>query len=212
MRFHLSTEKRIWKPVYRHQLFRFSNQTAPEDVPPADLNKPEPIQIIAWAIRHFGPLVKDYPEDAWKKMMTNTPIKDYITPSDLAFIILVLEHYLSKWRRLVQFKLENGGRKMSEEDARRLEGLLYEGGIADEPAKRRFDSLQVYFYLQFYSGMTTDTNINMTRLQRALDAGTNFDFDLIDLSVKNHKEWTKDHPTMDQIKKDVVHRIFYCLH
>ena len=145
-------------------------------------------------------------------MMTKTPIRNYVTPSDLAFGVLVLEHHLSKWRQQVQYKLETGGRRLSGEAARNLNGLVYHGGIAGEDAKRRFDSLAVYFFLNYYSGIGSDDELNMSRLQKVLDAGIDFDINILEAQIQDYDYQKNDLPGMDEIKKDIIHCVFYYLH
>ena len=147
----LSKEKKFWSTIYHHWLCQFSANTSPLEVEKADLANPATTAIVAWVVHHFAPIVSENPKEAWTKMMQKVPLKLYMTTSDLAFAMLVLEHHLIWWRKLIQFKLESGRRSMCEDLARTIGGLLYHEGIAGEEAKRRFDSLNVYFFLKFYN-------------------------------------------------------------
>ena len=121
----------------------------------------------------------------------------------------MLEHHLVRWRKLVQFKLESGGRSMCEDLARTIGGLLYHEGIAGEEAKRRFDSLNVYFFLKFYNEADEESRLNMTRLQHIVDKGVDFDFEALDRKVKDASQVDVFPVDMDDIQKDIRHRIFY---
>ena len=205
----LSKEKKFWSTIYRHQLLQFSANTSPLEVEKADLANPATIAILAWVVRHFAPIVSENPKEAWTKMMQKVPLKLYVTTSDLAFAVLVLEHHLVRWRKLIQFKLESGGRSMCEDLARTIGGLLYHEGIAGEEAKRRFDSLNVYFFLKFYNEADEESRLNMTRLQHVVDKGVDFDFEIVNMKIRDASEMDPFPVSMADIQKDIRHRVFY---
>ena len=205
----LSKEQKFWNPIFRYQLLQFSANTSPLEVEKANLHSTTTITVLAWMVRHFAPIVSEAPQEAWTKMMQKVPLKQYVTTSDLAFAVLVLEHHLVRWRKLVQFKLESGGRSMCEDLARTIGGLLYHEGIAGEEAKRRFDSLNVYFFLKFYNEADEESRLNMTRLQHIVDKGVDFDFEALDRKVKDASQVDVFPVDMDDIQKDIRHRIFY---
>ena len=201
-----STQPRYWNVFYRHQLL----QLASEQPPAVDLSAPNTQRLLAWLVRHFVPLVVEDSKEAWLAMMANTPIEEYVTPSDLAFVVLVLEHHIMKWRQLALFKLETG-KLMSEEASRGVPGLLYPDGIAGKDAKRRFDALSLYFYMNFYRSPACPGQVdNMSRLQ-----------DLVNKMAKDDAVTLTDHvngwngtealkvPSLTDIQNDVLHRVFY---
>ena len=98
---------------------------------------------------------------------------------------------------------------MCKDLARTIGGLLYHEGIAREEAKRRFNSLNVYFFLKFYNEADEESRLNMTRLQHIVDKGVDFDFEALDRKVKDASQVDVFPVDMDDIQKDIRHRIFY---
>lgn len=111
-----------------------------------------------------------------------------------------------KWRHLVQFQLEMGSSEASPGHSKSAMGLLYDGGIAGESAKRRFDELNMYFFVNFYSASCPEKDQNMAALQRLVEErATSFG------SGKSEEIETAvaRQPSMDDIQNDILHRVFY---
>ena len=100
---------------------------------------------------------------------------------------------------------------MCEDLAKTIGGLLYHEGIAGEEAKCRFDSLNVYFFLKFYNEADEERRLNMARLQHRdiVDKGVDFDFEALNRKVKDASQVDVFPVDMDDIQKDICHRIFY---
>ena len=143
--------------------------------------------------------------------MKKTPLKDYVTVSDLAFAVLVLEHHMCCWRDATRSRLKSSGMVNPEEISMGsfAAGLLYEGGIAGRDAKRRHDALCVYFFLNFYSDVKPEAEGNMRNLQTIVDLGVDFDSEMIKSSLRTWNTDVLKLPNKDQIARDIMHRIFY---
>ena len=71
----------------------------------------------------------------WQSMLANKPIEQYMTNSDLAFTIIIVEHYMMNWRRLIHYKWETGHLPPSAY-CKQACGFLYKHGIDGEVAKK----------------------------------------------------------------------------
>jgi hypothetical protein len=94
-------------------------------------------------------LVPENGKNFLTSMLQCSPLHTYMTASDLAFAILVLEHHVLNWLLAFHSKLEDSleaeglcGNKTS--------GFVYQGGIAGLQAKEQFDALQLYVLGNFY--------------------------------------------------------------
>ena len=165
---------------------------------------------MVWLVRHFVPLVVDNSKEAWEAMMKNTPIEEYVTPSDLAFVVLVLEHHIMKWRQLALFKLETG-KLMSEDASRDVPGLLYPDGIAGKDEKRRFDALSLCFHMNFCRSPTCPGQVdNMSRLQAIVDKVAKDDAVVLGEHANGWKGTAAlKLPSVSEVQNDVLHRVFY---
>lgn len=187
---------------YRRHLLQFGG-------PAVDLSQETVMRILAWVARYFVPHVAESPRDFWTSMLNGVPLVTYMTHSDLAFAVLVLEHHLMKWRHLVQVELETGTAPSSDY-CRRASGLFYNGGIAGDEAKRRFDELNVYFYNHFYSRAAADREKNVILLQRLVDGMAKGDASEIRSKKLTSNSSSPDGDRrMDEIKDDILHRVFY---
>ena len=170
----------------------------------------EPLTVLAWLVFTFVPCLTSVYKEILDSMLRGDPFTNYTTPSDLAFICLVLEQHVSKWKKIVGFRV-NTGRWMSEEYHSKLEGLLYKDGIAGEQAKRRYNDLCLYFYVNFYSekdwqGMKAS---NVANLHKRIN-------DLVGAQVAQLEEkivtghTANGYPHSAQaIQDDILHRVFF---
>lgn len=192
------------KPYYRRHLLQFGGVNL--SVAAADLTKEDTMQVLAWVIRYFVAHVAEDSKRFWTSMVNGVPVVTYMTPSDLSFALLVLEHHIMKWRHLIQVRLETG-EPVSPEYCRGARGLLYDGGIAGEEAKRRFDDLHVYFYSNFYSRANPHRERNVILLQKLVDTMAKRDSETIKF-VELAPD-CRETPTMEEISEDILHRVFY---
>lgn len=155
---------------YRRHLLQFDTNPSC-GVVAANLSQDKNFDALAWVIRHFVPLIVDDPQTFRRSMLQKMPINTYMTFSDLAFAVLVLEHHILKWRNLVQFKLETGRAPPEEYVRQQSGGLLYKNGISGEEAKRRFNALCHYFFSNFQPSKPPFSSMHLP----AFDAkGTHF--------------------------------------
>ena len=159
---------------------------------------PSMIGYLASVVRHFVPLVADNGNCPWKSLTNQDPIPNYATASDLAFTFLVFEQYISWWKVLASHR-RNTGKDMTGFAPPSM--LHYNGGIAGKDAKARFNSLQVYFYTNFF---TASAAANMAELQLAVNKIGIPDPAAHLLNQRRHK--------LDVIATEILHRVFYRVH
>ena len=92
--------------------------------------------MLSWIICNYVPFVSDQPSViCWQSMLANTLIKQYMTNSDLNFTIIVVEHYMMNWRRLIHYKWETGHLPPFAY-CKQTCGFLYKHGIDREVATK----------------------------------------------------------------------------
>ena len=141
-------------------------------------------------------------------MRSGAPIRTYVTASNLAFLVLVFQHYISRWKWEAAQKRRKlpgnfQGAKPVGEDGDQPR-LYYSDGIAGKMAKARFVFLQDYFQTWFFMKNSSVAAGNMRSLSKAvrkIGPPSNF-------IVMAPKRRIPD----DQIVGDVVHSVFYQLH
>lgn len=188
--------------VRRHHLLQFGNGNA-------DLEDMETINILAWVVRHFVGLVVERPRTFWHSMHVNRSIDDYITASDMAFALLLLEHHMMEWRSQIQWTLETG--KDGSLISRRGRGchLLYKGGVAGEEAKNRFHQLNAYFHASFYDRTCPKKQQNLSRLRDCLKQMVEADRERVESNIENHDRLLPKKTPMKDLQDDILHRVFY---
>lgn len=187
---------------YRRHFLQFGNGGQSLDA--ADLSLDGTMASLAWVIRHFVPLVVEQPKVFWESLLAGRPLNVYMTTSDLAFTILVLEHNMVQWHRLVLFQLETGGPPTAEY-IQDVGGLLYKDGIAGREAKQRYDDLNVYFYRNFCTPACPKNERNLGRLQNQIAELVKVDSEAIKKRVKNCGPPTAP---IKPIQDDILHRVF----
>lgn len=175
------------------------------------LGNEKTMRILASIIRYFVPFVAENNNKFWRSMLNCFPLDTYMTPSDLAFAVLVLEHHIMKWRHLLHYKLETG-RTPSEEYSSRSLGLLYSGGIAGEEAKRRYNALSVFFFNNFYSPARPGSTQNMSRLQSMVDHAAKIEVASIEKQITQTAADVELANSVGRIQNDILHRVFYYLY
>lgn len=171
-----------------------------------DTPSKETFDVLAWVVCHFVGFVVDRPKNFWLSMQNSREMKDYITTSDLAFAVLLLEHHVMEWRSQILWNRETGGRKNN--PFRRGSHLFYKGGIAGEEAKARFHGLNVYFHANFFDASFPKTKENLSRLRDRVK-------ELVDARSVNVEasmvlqEGLVRKTSMKDLQGDVLHRVFY---
>lgn len=210
----LITSKREFMTIYRRHLTQFGPG---EDAP--DLSKQTNMVLLSWLIRYFVPVVTHNPGECWSSMIKGVYLDKYISSSDLAFAVLVLEHHIMKWRYILQFEWETGKPPTDMYIKRAKQGLLYDDGFTGEEAKKRFDQLNVYFYDNFYTNTEDKAKkqkkvLQLAQLQTRVNKAVANDAKAIEQSIakynasRQHKAAFEDEET----KQDILHRVFYYLH
>ena len=166
------------------------------------------IRVLAWVVRYFAVHVSQKPKSFWESMLAGKPLTEYMTHSDLALVVLILEHSLMKWRHLLQVEQETGERP-SKEYCKTARGLLYDDGIAGEEAKRRFDALSIYFYNNFYATSSPEATRNMSSLHNILGVAVRKDAALIQSHVDDTSDYWIPENRLCEVKDDILHRVFY---
>ncbi len=194
-------------PYYRRHLLQFGGVNLSVEEA-ANLTLVGTIRVLAWVVRYFVVHVSQKPKLFWTSMLAGTPLGQYMTHSDLALAVLILEHSLMKWRHLLQVEQETG-EPPSKEYCKNARGLLYDDGIAGEEAKRRFDALSIYFYNNFY-GSSPEATRSMSSLQNILNVAVRKDAALIQSYVDDSSDdcWIPE-DRLGEVKDDILHRVFY---
>lgn len=191
---------------YRRDLLKFG-ASEENKVVVKDLTGSDTLQLLVWVIRNFTALINDDPPSFWESMLSRRPMAEYMTASDLAFSVLILEHHMVHWRQLLHFRRETG-KSPTKEQFLHSEGLLHWGGIAGELAKKRYDDLCLYFFTNFRSDRSLQGKNNVKKLQAKLDeAATNQSSSLKEriraYSCENIK------PPLVDVENEILHRVFY---
>lgn len=205
----LALELKAITGYYRRHLLQFG--TSDLAVNAANLSLDGTMGTLAWIIRHFVPLIVEQPKFFWESLLSGRPLNQYMTTTDLAFTILVLEHHMMQWHRLVLFQLETG-KIPSAQCIDHTDGLLYKGGIAGREAKQRFDNLNVYLYRNFCTNDCPQRQSNLSRLQRKVAELVRKDSDIIKRVVRNHGASSPPPATLKAIQEDILHCVFYYMH
>lgn len=139
-------------------------------------------------------------------MRSGAPFRTYVTASNLAFLVLVFRHYISRWKWEAARKRSKmaGLKRMKNEEEGDKPQLYYSGGLASKPAKAAFLHLQDFFQTWFYMKNSTKAAENMSLLSRAVHK--------IGLPSKFIVVPPKRTLSDDDIVGDVVHSVFYQLH
>lgn len=166
------------------------------------------IAALAWVIRHFVGVVVERPKTFWHSMHLNRGIEDYITTSDLAFTVLLLEHHMMEWRSQIQHTRETGKEATFLEKGQHL---LYKDGIAGEEAKARFQQLTMHFQVNFYNRSSCrqrEVSKKMTCLHGHLKQLVAADSERVTTNIDNHGQFVGKAPMKD-LQDDILHRVFY---
>lgn len=192
---------------YRHQLLDIGTDSC-------DLGaKGKSLQILAIMIRFYVPYLSCNTKKAAEMLLKCSPIDSFVTSSDLAFAVLVMEHYIMNWRHQMHYKQETGCDPAKDYVHKSL-GLYYDGGIAGEAAKRRFNELNVYLFMEFFSPVGENTSLNMGRLQTLVDRMVKYaSHDIRDMQAIPVRDLvSQPQPSLDDIKRDIVHSVFFYLY
>jgi hypothetical protein len=210
---------------YRRHFLKFDTNPS-GGVVVANLSQDKTFDALAWVIRHFVPLIVDDPQTLRRSMLQKMAINTYMTFSNLAFAVLVLEHHILKWRNLVHFEFKTGCAPPKEYARQQSGGLLYKNGISGEEAKMRFNALCHYFFTNFqpskhpFSSMPLPSfdakgphfqgGRNQAKLQTRRD-------ELIKMDAIRNKAEIKNCPSniftpSYKIEDNVIHRVVYSVY
>jgi hypothetical protein len=176
----------------------------------ANLNDPSVMTLLAWIVYYFIPNVAETIECPSTALFTHAPVKEWMTASDLAFVVFILEHHVTKWRRLAAYRVQTRA-FMSDEQSRSVKGLKYTGGIAGEDGKRRFDNLLVYFFTHFYGCGGEQATTNMEVLQETVNhlvETKKMESQMVVRSLSKENVQSKEE-VVNEVDNDVMHRVFY---
>ena len=139
---------------------------------PKTMESEEGIEMIAWLIHSFGPLVcyDTNPRDKYLSAMENKSL-DWITADDFAFVFCQVQNSINRWHRL--WKLIWDNKDMAPKDLKKeeanVEGAEYSAGtgISNAAAQTRYVRIMKLFQQTFKAGGDDSMN-NKTRLLDAL--------------------------------------------
>lgn len=142
-------------------------------------------------------------------MLAGKPLQSYMTISDLAFAVLVLEQHMMQWRQMILLRLETGQLPLK---AQRKEpmGLLYKSGVAGKEGKERFRSLVACFSKAFAGGGPKSAG-NLGRLQDQVDKMAMAEAARIKAEMKGSLEADKEAlKSSRSVQDEILHQVFYC--
>jgi hypothetical protein len=180
------------------------------------------VKILALVVRHFVPLLSNDPAKIHALMASGAAFNKWMTASDLALAILILEHHIVRWRSLILCQLENGdcGSKnpaaagnsscsclCSQEKGGCLccqeKGLLHKGGIGGESAKIRFEGMSVNFYHHLTNSKDSTAALLHTSVQDLIKANP----------PSNLEKVVGSAPTrITELQDSIIHRVFFYMH
>lgn len=139
---------------------------------PTKMESEEGIEMIAWLIHSFGPLVcyDTNPRDKYLSAMENKSL-DWITADDFAFVFCQVQNSINRWHRL--WKLISENKDMAPKDLKKeeanVEGAEYSAGtgISNAAAQTRYVRIMKLFQQTFKAGGDDSMN-NKTKLLDAL--------------------------------------------
>jgi hypothetical protein len=146
----------------------------------------------------------------WQSMLANKPIEQYMTNSDLAFTIIIVEHYMMNWRRLIHYKWETGHLPPSAY-CKQACGFLYKHGIDGEVAKKRYESLCLYFFSNFSKTNCPTKRKNLARLQSRINAAIKIEYKCIKTAMTGSASLVSA-AQVKQLQDDIAHCVFYKLY
>lgn len=207
------------KGLYLHDLLQFRDTDEPDvyEIGPADFDDinedplfGDPLWVLASVIINFSHLVVEDKTKFWASVRAGESVEKYLTPTDLAFAFLVLEHNVIKWRHQLDFRLNTGKNPSLDYCAGLSSLLLYKNGIAGEAAKNRFERLNQYFFRAFFNPALPEARKkNLAELNGIIFDWANENKDYI------HRQWKKgNYAVFDarEIAEDIIHRVFHYMY
>lgn len=171
----------------------------------------DPMITLAWVILWFVPFVIGDKENFWGCLLANVPIERYISPSDVAFAVLVLEVHLMEWRYVVNYRLDTREDDPCYNDSKKGPGLLYEHGIAGRDAKQRFECLTTYFFRNFFNPSLPEAELNLKTLNQLI--AHLFMGDAMQRYIDGQREMGNVSPfNTEELSDEILHRVFYYMH
>jgi hypothetical protein len=190
------------------------------DLGRTDLTATNKINALASITRYFVPLLSNNPKKVQESMMAGASFDKWMTASDLALAILILEHHMLNWRTCILCQQEARSPASSSclaaaspsavgapcqcTEADHDQGHYYKDGISGEQAKIRFESMSV----NFYRHLTSSRDSTAARLH-----GTIRDMVKADpptFTMQASLEQTK--PPVREAQDCVLHRVFFYMH
>lgn len=192
---------------HRKELLKFGNTSSSDSADKENVQFcDDTLSTLAWVICHFVGLVVERPRTFWHSMHVGRKLEDYVTASDLAFAVLLLEQHMLEWRNHILYQQETGRR---EPDKSLMGcGLLYKGGVAGKEAKARFQKLNLCFHANFYSRSCPHRLQNMAGLNDRVKHMVAADSKRVELLIDNHEPFIGKN-LMKEIQDDILHRVFY---
>ena len=119
---------------------------------------------LASVIVNYCPLVAG--PRSHSKLFGRKAFKEWMTVTDLAFTVMVLETYVNKWNRIA-LNDATSGKKI--DGSKKVGGVRRFGGIEGTEARERYDSLVLYFQSKLYNAKSAEARANVDSLQAEVD-------------------------------------------
>lgn len=131
----------------------------------ADVMK-EP-SLVGAIITEHGPMVVG--NGAYSKLFGRKSIRDWLTVTDLALAVVVLETHCNQWKRLARDEARTGSRMESEEAIGKVKGVRFPGGLNGKAARERYEGLVLYFQAKLYDLKSSEARATMASVQEEVN-------------------------------------------
>ena len=152
--------EKIYVPYDQKHFAKFGEIN--QDETPSEKKKKaeEDKKILLWLAFHFLPAMVSrtvYNNNA----KTRCNILKWTHPSDLAFLVLLLENYYTKWKALALHRQEHNGEEMPKEDRQKLVAKWDgQNGLSNKAAKQRYRKLFMYISGSYVKNKEAITQLN----------------------------------------------------
>lgn len=181
----------------------------------ASTAKDRVLQDLAWIILHYIPWVVENRTGLYQALLSKAPLHRLVTPSDLAFVVLVLEHNILAWRHQILHNWETDG---TDPGFTAPNSLLYSCGIEGADATDRYKTLCAYFHRNFYCPSHPAKQANMGRLLTLLRnlispraTRNSLEARLVSLETAQSNKKSDSptgEPTLREVQDDILHRLY----
>jgi hypothetical protein len=103
------------------------------------------MQVLVWLTHHLVGKILPKELEHERMVQDKKEITSWITPDDIAFLVLSMEHHANQWRRHARHQKEKPDVKLTVDEMER--GMKYTKGnkLSGKEAQIRYERLRIYF-------------------------------------------------------------------